>query len=149
MSEDIVATRVAERRLAPWPWKSILVAAVVLIGLALLSAFDPAASGIFPPCPFHAMTGLHCPGCGTMRALHQLLHGNLLAAFSLNPLMMLSLPWILYGLVSACVRRLGGRQLPTVFVPAAWIWALLAVVVVFAVLRNVPFYPLNLLAPTG
>ena len=149
MSQDLLATCVATRRSALRPWLWLALTGVVLIGVGLLFAFDPAGSGIFPPCPFHTITGLHCPGCGTTRALHQVLHGNLPAAFALNPLMILSLGPIIYWFVSASVRRLSGRQLPTVFIPAAWIWGLLGVVLLFWVLRNIPAYPLNLLAPTG
>ncbi len=122
-------------------------AAVALIGLALLFAFDPAASRLFPRCPLFATTGLHCPGCGTSRALHQILHGNLAAAFRLNPLMVLLLPPTAYGLLAVCVREFSRRRLPTIFLPAVWIWGLLAVVLLFWVLRNIPIYPLSLLAP--
>ena len=38
--------------------------------LVLLSFFDPSSSAIFPPCPTNALTNLHCPGCGTLRAMH-------------------------------------------------------------------------------
>ena len=69
--------------------------------LVALYVWEPAASGLFPPCPFHALTGLHCPGCGSLRAVHQLLHGELWAAFRLNPLMVLSLPLLAFAVVSA------------------------------------------------
>lgn len=149
MSENILATRVATRRSAPRPWSWFVWAGVGSIGVALLFAIDPAGSGIFPPCAFHTITGLHCPGCGTTRALHQVLHGNLSAAFALNPLMILAIPPLAYAAVSTSVRRLSGRQIPTVFIPAAWIWGLLGVVILFWVLRNIPAYPMNLLAPSG
>ena len=146
MSEDLTATGVAAR---PSPWQCLAVAAVVLVGLALLFAVDPAGSRLFPRCPLFATTGLYCPGCGTSRALHQILHGNLSAAFRLNPLMVLLLPPVAYGLLGACVRRFSRRRLPTIVLPAVWIWALLGVVVLYWVLRNIPAYPLNLLAPAG
>ena len=41
----------------------------------------------------------YCPGCGSQRAIHQLLHFNIIDAFRLNPLMVLSLPIIFYGLL--------------------------------------------------
>ncbi|PYV86056.1 MAG: hypothetical protein DMG90_22080 [Acidobacteria bacterium] len=48
---------------------------LVLIGtLTILRTSNPASSGIFPPCPFLWLTGFYCPGCGSLRALHQLLH---------------------------------------------------------------------------
>lgn len=128
-------------------WQLAVLALVGLAGLAALFAFDPAGSSVFPPCPFHAVTGLHCPGCGTARALHQLLHGNLLGALSLNPLMVSALPFIAYAGLSAAVRAVRGRGLPRVFLPAAWIWVIFGVIVLFWILRNIPVYPFSLLAP--
>jgi hypothetical protein len=104
---------------------------------AALFAFDPARVSIFPPCVFHRLTGLWCPGCGTTRALHQLVHGNLTAAFHLNPLAISMLPVAGY-----LVARGDSRALKPV-----WIWALLGVIVAFGVLRNIPAYPFTLLAP--
>jgi hypothetical protein len=62
----------------------------IIGGIAALSVmlflFDPATSMFFGRCPFFTITGLHCPGCGTLRALHQLLHLNISAALQMNPL---------------------------------------------------------------
>ncbi len=66
-----------------------LLAAVLLAsglaGLALLAWRHPDALGFIPPCPWHAVTGLRCPGCGMTRAVHFALRGDLLAALRLNP----------------------------------------------------------------
>ncbi len=124
----------------------------VLLGLAggaaiALFVFDPAESRIFPPCLFHALTGMHCVGCGSLRGLHQLLGGNIGAALDLNPLMVLSLPFVAYALISECAKTLLGKALPGFFIRAFWIWAILAIVVGFGILRNVPVYPFTVLAP--
>ena len=116
-------------------------------GLILLGLFDPATSGSFPPCPVHYFTGWYCPGCGSLRAIHQLLHGNLRAAWAMNPLTVLLLPFLTYGLASEALRHLRGRGLPQVWLPAASIRALCLVVILFGIARNLPIYPLNLLAP--
>ena len=113
-----------------------------------LYVFAPASSGMYPACPFHALTGLHCPGCGTLRALHQLLHGNLTAAFFLNPLAVLLLPPTAYGLLAQGCKFVGIKPPPTVFIPAVWIWTLLAVILAYWVLRNIPLYPFSLFAPS-
>ena len=41
---------------------------------------DPNQPGHYPTDPFLAITGLYCPGCGTLRALHALARGDLLTA---------------------------------------------------------------------
>ncbi len=120
---------------------------VLLAGAVTLYAFEPAESGLFPSCPFRALTGLYCPGCGTLRGLHQLLNGNLLEALGFNPLMVLSLPFVGYALLSNAVPGLSDRQMPEVFIPAAWIWMLLGVVILFWALRNIPAYPFSVMAP--
>ncbi|HTZ84583.1 MAG TPA: DUF2752 domain-containing protein [Candidatus Acidoferrales bacterium] len=129
--------------------KYVLVAGALAgtIGLLLLRNFDPATSGIFPPCPLHFLTGWYCPGCGSLRALHQLLRGNLRAAWALNPLTMVLLPFIGYGLMSQLWLVLRGRGLPGVFLSANAIRALCGAIVLFGILRNLPVHPFNLLAP--
>ena len=116
-------------------------------GIILLRVFDPATSGVFPPCPVRYLTGLYCPGCGSLRAMHALLHGELGRAWAMNPLMIVMLPFILYGLVSAALLELRGRGLPEVMLPANCIRAFCVVVVLYAVARNLPLYPFDLLAP--
>ncbi len=116
-------------------------------GVVLLWAFDPASAGVFPPCPLRYLTGLYCPGCGSLRAVHQLLHGNLAAAWAMNPLTILLLPFLGYGLASEALSVWRGRGLPQKFLPASWIWSVCAVIVLFGVLRNLPMHPFDLLAP--
>jgi hypothetical protein len=117
--------------------KIVGIAAVVAVAAAVVFMFDPTRFGIFPPCQLHKLTGLWCPGCGSTRALHQLLHGNLMTAFRFNPLAILLLPLVAY----LAVRR------QRAVIKPIWIWTLLGVVVAFGVLRNIPAYPFTLLMP--
>lgn len=113
----------------------------------MLRIFDPATSGIFPPCPVRYLTGWYCPGCGSLRAIHQLLHGNLWAAWALNPLTVVLLPFLTYGLISAVLFEIRGRGLPEPFVRAVWIRALCAAIILFGIARNLPGHPFDLLVP--
>jgi hypothetical protein len=128
-------------------WLVAAMSAAVVVALLMLRLFDPATSGIFPPCPVRYLTGWYCPGCGSLRAIHQLLHGNLQAAWAMNPLTILLLPFIGYGLVSHALAAIRGRGLPQPFIPAVWIRALFAVIVLFGIARNLPLHPFDLLAP--
>ena len=123
------------------------VALAALPCLAILFTLNPADSSLFPSCPFRALTGFHCPGCGTLRGLHQLLHGQLMEAFSFNPLMVLFLPFLGYALLSNAVFSAGGRRLPGFRLPATGIWLLLGAIILFWILRNVPAHPFSMLAP--
>jgi hypothetical protein len=126
---------------------------VIIVVACFLFLFNPASSGFYPPCPFHKLTGLYCPGCGSLRASHQLLHGNLFSALDLNPLMVLSLPFLGYSLISYSMMNSGrlacraGRRFPQIFLPPILIWMILGVILAFWVLRNIPAYPFSVLAP--
>ena len=123
------------------------VVALAAGGLSVIYLLDPGSSDLYPPCPFLALTGFYCPGCGTLRALHQLTLGHPVAALDLNPLMVLLLPFVAYFLASHAMLAVTGRPLRKFFVRPALIWALLGVVLVYCLLRNIPAYPLTLLAP--
>ena len=116
-------------------------------GLVVVYLFDPRNPGLYPVCPFFGLTGCYCPGCGTLRAIHQLLHGNVTAAFGYNPYSMLALPAIGYSLVAGGMRAYRLPAIPPLTIPAGSIWALLAAILAFWLLRNLPFSPLTVLAP--
>ena len=61
--------------------------------------FDPQSYSFLIKCPFKTITGLDCPGCGSQRALHSLLHGELGKAFSYNPLFIIALPYVFAGIL--------------------------------------------------
>ncbi|MEO7678837.1 MAG: DUF2752 domain-containing protein [Verrucomicrobiota bacterium] len=104
-----------------------------LIVAAVLYFFSPAQYAFYPRCIFHSLTGLACPGCGALRAVHQLLHGNISAAFDFNPLFVLVLflsPFFFLHAKRNPLRdtaRMGNRRF----------WLMFAGVVFFTVLRNV------------
>jgi len=115
-----------------------LACGVILLSgmLILLYLFNPLTSGIFPPCPFHYLTGMHCPGCGSLRAVHKILHGDLAGALAMNPLLVLSLP-----LFPVAVFRRSWLYL-------SWLpLTFLLIILLFGVLRNIPLWPFMLLAP--
>ena len=114
---------------------------LLLAGAAYLFVFEPGKSGFFPACPFRLLTGFTCPGCGSTRAMHQILHGHIATAFTLNPLLLLAIPFLLFALLrySVIVMR-GGVPRPNAL-PAPFIYALFVIIVSFWIFRNTPFYP--------
>lgn len=82
--------------------------AVILIMTAIVGLYfyvDPTSTPLFPRCPINAITGLQCPGCGSQRAIHALLHADLAAAWRYNPLLPLSIPYLAALLTSQLLRR--------------------------------------------
>jgi hypothetical protein len=107
-------------------------------GLIVLFLFDPSQYSIYPICPFHKMTGLNCPGCGSTRAFHELLHGHILAALRCNALVMVALPVAVW----LAMKRVIGHSQKWVSTPTRfsliWLWIFLGVTLAFTVLRNLP-----------
>lgn len=106
--------------------------------LVMLYFFAPTDYPFYPRCFLHSVTGLSCPGCGSLRAVHHLLHGEVAAAFRLNPLLLLSLPIVACALLAQVVRFRTGRILFASFQRPVWIWLLLGIILAFGILRNVP-----------
>lgn len=123
------------------------VTALGLAGLAAVVCFlRPGSTPFLPPCPFYLLTGFYCPGCGSTRMLYFLVHGHPYLAFRQNPLAMLVLPGVLYGLARQMFAR---PRAAHSLVHPGWITAFCIVVILFGVLRNVPFAPFCALAPGG
>lgn len=119
----------------------VLIWLTLAVGSTYLFIFEPGKSGLFLVCPFFALTGFACPGCGTTRGLHHLLHGDVVGAFRFNPLMMLMLPILLYVLVRHTIAVMRGRPIRGNQLNAKYIWLLFFVVLSFWIFRNTPLYP--------
>ena len=121
---------------------------VAVIGSLLYFYFDPSFNEFFPSCPFHTFTGLYCPGCGSQRAFHALLNGDITLALGYNMLFVLFLPFMLYSAgvtVNNIFRKQKIRQ--QIFRSQSFTLATLAVVLLFWILRNIQIAPFAWLAP--
>lgn len=85
--------------------KYILLLSLALTGLLMYYLFNPAEQLLFPKCPFLLMTGWQCPGCGSQRAIHYLLHFQIIDALKMNFLVVLAVPYILFALYCEWMRR--------------------------------------------
>jgi Protein of unknown function (DUF2752) len=113
----------------------------------LLYCTNPDRVTFFPRCLIQSVTGFYCPGCGATRALHHITHCNLQAAIRLNALSPL-IPLVLaYSFTSITLETFRGTTLPKVFATRRLIVLLTCAVLAFAILRNIPYYPFDRLAP--
>ena len=111
----------------------------------VLFCFDPARVPIYPLCTFHRLTGLDCPGCGSLRALHALLHGQVWTALQFNALTVLSVP-VLAWLAFRIIRHKADKG-PALNVRPLWLWLYLAAWIGFGILRDLPAPLFAWLAP--
>jgi hypothetical protein len=104
--------------------------------LAYIGIGDPHSPNFaFPACPFKALTGLYCPGCGGLRMTHDLLNGDVAAAVVDNVFLLVGLPMLAAWLL---VRwRRGEKLMP---MPAVVVIAVAAIT--WTVVRNLPGFPL-------
>ena len=134
---------------------SIKILIIALIGLAFggflyfYYSFNPTQHSFFIPCPFKYTTGYDCPGCGSQRAIHQLLHLNIGAAFRLNPLLVLSLPLLIIGLgIKVWNYLFETTYRMKLFYSNVFVYGFFLTTILFWVFRNIPYYPFILLAPS-
>jgi hypothetical protein len=116
---------------------------IVVVGVALLLvlgfiyyALDPAASQLFPRCTFLTLTGYKCPGCGSQRAIHALLNGNVVEAFRYNAMMLISIPFVALLLFGETQRTRNPRLYLRMNTPLL-VWLFLAVILGWWILRNI------------
>ncbi|MBT2377167.1 MULTISPECIES: DUF2752 domain-containing protein [unclassified Streptomyces] len=112
--------------------------AAVTAAFAYVGTVDPNEPGHYPVCPLLEITGTFCPGCGGLRSAHAFIHGDLGTAFSANAVattgyFLFAAVWVLW-----LVRAWRGQPLRIVLAPVWW-WGVGAVLLLFTVVRNLPF----------
>ena len=121
---------------------------VAVFGIVVLFfVLDPSENIIFPQCPFHMLTGYYCPGCGSQRAVHSLLHLDFAGVADNNVLFLPAVLVVFYHYTRPLTGRLTGKNMPDIFYSPGFPWIVLGILIVFWILRNIPFYPFLFLAP--
>ena len=125
----------AVRRL--WRPVGVLILAVSVV--SYVAAVDPGEAGHYPTCPFLALTGYECPGCGALRTIHAVAHGQLRDAVGLNVFAVVMIPVLAFFWVRWAAARALDRPVRSRVADPRLIWAVLGVVLLFWVARNLPF----------
>jgi hypothetical protein len=121
---------------------------IALAGLAVLFfVLDPAEHILFPRCVFYSLSGWYCPGCGSQRAIHSLLHLKMAGVVQNNFLFLPAVLAIAFHFVHPLFNRWFGWKLPNVFYMKNTPWVIFGIILLFWLLRNLPFYPFSVLAP--
>jgi len=109
----------------------LIVLAIVIIAYG---RFDP-ESGYFPACIVKKATGFDCPGCGSQRAIHALLQGQLLDAWRFNALMLMLTPLAIAAIIIEAWRE----RWPRIhrIMSSKWTAAtIIAVITLWTIIRN-------------
>lgn len=118
------------------------VAALAVGACSVIWLADPTTpGGLLPPCPTKVLLGIDCPGCGSLRMLYSLMHGDLLGALRFNALGVVAVALLLVAFVTWSYGTVTGRMVRGW---QHWRWApavALAVTVVWFVVRNLGFGP--------
>lgn len=124
----------------------LAVAASTTLVCAAIWMGDPTTPhGPLPVCPTKALLGIDCPGCGSLRMLYSLMHGDLLAAARFNALGLAAVVLLVWAYFTWTYGRAVGRRV------RGWQhrrWAALvtlSLVGAWFVLRNIPFAPFTAL----
>jgi hypothetical protein len=121
---------------------------VGLISLGILYLLiNPNEVNFFPKCLLYGVTGFYCPGCGSQRATHQLLNFNIFGVLQQNVLYFISLLILGYHLIMTGIHKIFKKNIYNYIYHPKTPVVILVVIIIFWILRNIPYYPFNLLAP--
>lgn len=117
----------------------IRVSAVIAVLTAAVFYFivDPLETSWAPKCMVHYLTGFDCPGCGSQRAVHALLHGDIPEAWRQNALLVILLPVVSIAGLSGLSRSKFRRFHDILHKPWAG-WGIFSVIIVWTIVRNIP-----------
>lgn len=125
----------------------ILIAIALFFVVLLYFSYNPSESNIFPKCPFYSFTGLYCPGCGSQRAIHQFLHGNIFEGLKHNLLILLLLTVLIYDWSVILFNKYSKNNIKNILHDSKTAFSILIIILLFWIIRNVNFYPFSILAP--
>jgi len=119
---------------------------VLVAGLLAIALKDPRTHGLGVLCPSKRFLGIYCPGCGSTRATHDLLHGDVVRAFRNNPLFVVVGAPLLVAAIGSLVWIIARGERFAVRIPYWLGISTAALLVCYGIARNIPgeaFEPLR------
>lgn len=117
---------------------------IVTLAIFTLYFFFYIFTGNGLPCLFHKLTGFYCPGCGISRMFISIFKLEFYQAFRYNSLVFILLICSLgYFVIDFFFFKKNNKHFQ---LPNAMYIILLTVVLLFGILRNIPFF--SFLTPT-
>lgn len=126
----------------------VIIGVLAFLGMLALYVFwNPSDTNIFPKCPVFAMTGIYCPGCGSQRAAHQILNGNIIEGIRHNYMIALLVVVLLYQGFIYIMNEFFNKKIPNLLHKSKITNSILIIVILFWILRNIDVFPFTELAP--
>jgi hypothetical protein len=126
----------------------IIIGVLAFFGmLALYIFWNPSETNIFPKCPVYATTGIYCPGCGSQRATHKILNGEIIEGLRHNYMIALLAIVILYQGFIYVMNDVLGKNITNLLHKSKVTFSILILVILFWVFRNIDAFPFSELAP--
>ncbi|NEW53916.1 DUF2752 domain-containing protein [Nocardia cyriacigeorgica] len=124
-------------------WRAVALPAAVagagIVAVAAVHLRDPHVEGSWGICPVYALFGVYCPGCGGMRAVHNLTDGHVLDSLHSNllalPLLILFALWV----GDWAIRAWRGKPMRHLGINAVTMWSIFGFLALFTVVRNTPW----------
>lgn len=128
---------------------SLIILAVIgcISILSLFFLYNPLQYDFFPKCPIHTYTGTHCPGCGSQRAIHKILNGQIIEGLKHNLLIPLILVVLIYDITIKALNRLLRKKITNLLHKPIVTISILVIIILYWILRNIDTYPFTILAP--
>lgn len=130
--------------------KTLIILSIVIILLGVLSLYffwNPSEHNIFPKCPFYSYTGIYCAGCGSQRAIHQIMNGHIITGIRHNYLLIIVFIVLSYKAILFILNKVYNKSYFDIFHKPVATKIILAIVLLFWILRNIRFFPFTELAP--
>jgi hypothetical protein len=115
-----------------------IVAFILLIVVIYYFYYNDPSNGeaIFISCITKSISGFDCPGCGSQRAFHELLHGNFIKAAQFNLLIYFFVPLLLFIFLKITLKPFN-IFLPDIIISTKWLVSILVSIILFSIIRNV------------
>lgn len=121
-------------------WLFILII-IIIVGV-FYKITNPYEVNYLPKCTFYTITGYQCPGCGSQRALHDILNLNFISALKENFLLVISLPYIFFGAFLDLKKKKSAKlkKIQNIFYENNALIVIFFIIIFFWIFRNFKFY---------
>ena len=126
---------------------TLIIVIVLILMLSLYYFVDPTSSKLFLKCLFFSISNFYCPGCGTQRAIHSFLKGDMIQGIRHNYMFILVFLVISYQATIFILDKLYSKKHLNLLHKSKTTNTIFILVILFWILRNIPYYPFRELAP--